>query len=79
MKPVMRVQVTQANPNVKSFEGIVQMPNLTVTRLRKENGGTHYTTVSNLKQAAVAAAKKYSAKLDFVEPKKFAAKKSTSH
>jgi hypothetical protein len=79
MKPVMTVTAIQANPNVNSFEGSVRMPNLTQNKLRKESGGTHYTTVSNLRQAAVAVAKKYNATLNFVEPKRFAAKKTTRH
>jgi len=78
MKPVMKVTVKQANPNVKSYEGLVDLPNLNGTKLKKENGGTHYTTVSNLKQAALAAAKKYNAVLNFVAPQqKVAAKRST--
>lgn len=77
MKPTMKVRVTQAYP-LKSFEGVVQLPNLTATKLRKEDGSTRYATVSNLKQAAVAAAKKYNARLVFEQPKRLAAKKSTS-
>lgn len=77
MKPVMKVRVTEVTPG-SSYQGVVEMPNLTTTKLRKENGGTVYATVSNLRQAAVAAAKKYNATLFFVEPKKFAAKKSAS-
>ena len=78
MKPTMRVRVAQNNPNASSFQGVVEMPNLAATKLRKENGCTCYTTVSNLRQAAVAAAKKYGANLIFVEPKKFAAKRSSA-
>lgn len=74
MKPVMKVRVLEA-PGL-TWQGVVEMPNLTTTKLRKENGGTVYATVSNLRQAAVAAAKKYNAILFFVEPKKLAAKKS---
>lgn len=76
MKPIMRVRVTQNDPIARSFQGVVEMPSLAVTKLRKENGSTFYSTVSNLRQAAVAAAKKYNATLNFVEPKKFAAKRS---
>jgi len=75
MKPVMRVfAVTKKG---SGFEGYVTMPSLEVTRLRKEDGTTNYKTVSNLRQAARAAAKKYSATLAFTEPAtKVAAKKS---
>ena len=75
MKPVMRVRVTEFTPGI--FQGFVELPNLQPTRLRKEDGSTNYTTVSNLKQAAVAAAKKYRAELHFIAPKKVAAKKAT--
>lgn len=75
MKPTMRVRVTSA---LNSFEGVVQLPNLNATKLRKEDGSTRYATVSNLRQAAVAAAKKYNATLVFEGPKLLAAKKSTS-
>ena len=75
MKPVMKVTVRE---DAFQYEGVVQLPNLTTTKLRKENGGTRYTTVSNLKQAAVAAAKKYNARLVFETPKRFAAKRSTN-
>ena len=76
MKPVMRVRVTEITPGV-SYQGFVELPNFLPTRLRKENGSTVYATVSNLKQAAVAAAKKYRAELHFIAPKKVAAKKAT--
>jgi len=74
MKPVMRVL---AEKKTNGFEGYVMMPSLENTRLRKEDGTTVYKTVSNLKQAARAAASKYNATLAFVEPvAKVAAKKS---
>lgn len=76
MKPIMKVRVTELTPGV-SYQGVVEMPNLTSTKLRKESGSTIYATVSNLRQAAVAVAKKYNANLQFIEPKKVAAKKST--
>ena len=75
MKPVMKVKVTEAVP--LSYQGVVEMASLAPTKLRKENGSTHYATVSNLRQAAVAAANKYNATLQFVVPAKVAAKKST--
>jgi hypothetical protein len=76
MKPVMKVYVTKGTKN-DTFEGFVTMPNLEVTRLRKENGSTNYKTLSNLKQAAVAAARKFNSTLVFVTPStKIAAKKS---
>jgi hypothetical protein len=77
MKPVMRVKVTEVTPGV-SFQGTVELPSLVTTKLRKENGSTFYSTVSNLRQAAVAAAKKYNASLVFVEPKRLAAKRTSS-
>jgi hypothetical protein len=76
MKPVMHVNVTPSS--LGTFMGIVKLPNLGITKLRKEDGGFCYSTVSNLRQAARAAAKKYNATLVFAEPKKVAAKKSAS-
>jgi hypothetical protein len=76
MKPVMRVRVTEITPGI-SYQGLVELPNFLPTRLRKENGSTVYATVSNLKQAAVAAARKYKTELHFIAPKKVAAKKTT--
>lgn len=76
MKPVMRVRVTEVTPGL-SFQGLVQLPSFAPTKLRKENGSTVYSTVSNLRQAAVAAARKYGASLNFVEPKRLAAKKTS--
>ena len=70
----MKVRVLATS--LYNYQGIVEMPNLAQTRLRKEDGSIFYATVSNLRQAAVAAAKKYNATLFFVEPKKVAAKKS---
>lgn len=84
MKPVMKVRVTEpvhaaGRPPGLSYQGVVEMPNFAPTKLRKEDGGTIYATVSNLRQAAVAAAKKYNATLAFVVPtKKVAAKKSAT-
>lgn len=75
MKPVMKVKVTEKTPGL-SFQGVVEMPNLATTYLRKENGSTVYATVSNLRQAASAAAKKYNATLNFFAPNKVAAKKN---
>lgn len=78
MKPVMNVRVMERIPGL-SYEGVVEMPNLAPTKLRKEDGNIFYATVSNLRQAAVAAAKKYNATLAFVVPtKKVAAKKSAT-
>jgi len=76
MKPVMRVNVTPSS--LGTFMGLVKMPNLGITKLKKDDGGFYYSTVSNLRQAAVAAAKKYNATLVFATPKKVAAKKSVS-
>ena len=74
MKPVMKVYATK---KTNGFEGFVAMPSLEVTRLRKEDGTTTYKTVSNLRQAAQAAAKKYNATLAFLDPvARMAAKKS---
>lgn len=79
MKPKMKVTVwgyPAQNGRDQGYGGIVEMPNLAPTKLRKENGSIVYSTVSNLRQAAVAAAKKYNADLQFVELKRVAAKKS---
>lgn len=74
MKPLMRVFATK---KTNGFEGYVTLPSLEVTRLRKEDGTTTYKTVSHLRQAARAAAKKYNATLAFLEPlARVAAKKS---
>ena len=84
MKPVMQVRITEKTPGitfstrtVTAFQGVVTLPSLATTYLRKENGSTFYATVSNLKQAAVAAARKYNATLNFVVPNKVAAKKTS--
>ena len=76
MKPVMQVRVTEKTPGI-TYQGVVTLPSLATTYLRKENGSTFYATVSNLKQAAVAAARKYNATLNFVVPNKVAAKKTS--
>ncbi len=76
MKPVMKVKAKELSGGF-SYEGLVELPNLCPTLLRKDRGGTVYATVSNLRQAAQAAAKKYKADLVFVEPNKVAAKKSS--
>lgn len=73
MKPVMKVTV---KPVGSLFEGVVQFPNFAQTKLRKEDGSTRYTTVSNLRQAARAAATKYNSVLLFQEPR-VAAKRTT--
>jgi hypothetical protein len=79
MKPTMRVTVMpKKSSNETLYEGLVQMPNLSVTKLRKEGGGTNYSTVVNLRQAATMAARKYNANLVFVGPKSVAAKKSSN-
>jgi 3-deoxy-D-arabino-heptulosonate 7-phosphate (DAHP) synthase len=77
MKPVMRVYA-QKTTKTNGFEGFVTMPNLEVTRLRKDDGTTTYKTMSNLQQAARAAAKKYNATLVFLDlnAPRIAAKKS---
>lgn len=61
------------------YQGTVVMPSLATTRLVKEDKSYNYSTIANLRQAALAAAKRYNCGLVFVDSsaKKVAAKKSS--
>lgn len=53
---VMKVLVTSTP---YGFEGLVNMPNFALTRLKKKDGNTMYENASNLEQAARQIARKY--------------------
>ena len=75
MKTQMRVYAKRRENGF--FEGLVSMPNVDCTKLVKENKCSMYSTLPNLKQAALAAARRYNCDLVFHnETKKVAAKKS---
>jgi hypothetical protein len=74
MKTQMRVC---AKRRENGFEGLVSMPNVGCTKLMKENKCSMYRTLPNLRQAALAAARRYNCDLVFSdETKKVAAKKT---
>ena len=71
-----KIKVTITKNNRGTYEGLVAMPNLVPTRLRKDDGTTGYRTLSNLKQAASVVARKYNADLTLVDLNRVAAKKT---
>lgn len=77
MRTQMRVY---AKKRETGYEGLVSMPNVGCTKLVKENKSTLYSTLPNLRQAAVAAARRYHCDLVFQDEttKKVAAKKNTN-
>ena len=57
------------------YEGVVTLPNLTATKLRKSDNTTFYSSVKSVTQAAQKTATKYGLQLEVVETA-VAAKKS---
>lgn len=78
MNNTMTVTTKKTLVNGKTYyEGVVNMPGLATTKLKKSDGSTLYGALSNLRQAANNLAENCYMVLDFVDNPRIAAKKSS--